>query len=182
MATNGARGRPHSGQALLEFALVVPILILLVMAIFQFAYVLETQNGLTNAVREAARRAAATSSKAPVWGNLQAWTLEQLNGTSSPPSTGLLATNVSGYDAGRLVPAPTVTLCRYMIGTTPNFRVKVDVQYEHPIFFGPLAFATDLLDSTPGNGFWDLSATAQMRLESVDPSAVGYTNPPVDCP
>ena len=46
----------ESGQALLELALVVPLLVLLVMAIFQFAYVLESQMGLTNAVREAARR------------------------------------------------------------------------------------------------------------------------------
>jgi Flp pilus assembly protein TadG len=57
----GATGDGQSGQALLEFALIAPILILLVMAIFQFAYVLETQNGLTNAVREAARRGAANS-------------------------------------------------------------------------------------------------------------------------
>ena len=81
----------ESGQALLELALVVPILVLLLMAIFQFAFVLESQMGLTNAVREASRRAAATTSEAPVWASLGDWVQRQLCGDGTPPCTdGLL--------------------------------------------------------------------------------------------
>src|SRR3990172_8672056 len=51
-ASTGGVDRAH-GQALAEFALVTPMLVLLIMAIVQFAFVLETQMGLANAVREA---------------------------------------------------------------------------------------------------------------------------------
>jgi len=161
------------------------------MAIFQFAFVLETQNGLTNAVREAARRTAATSSKAPNWATLQAWTVAQLRGDGTSANPGLLKTNVSAFDAGRLwaapypglVPAntttPAVTFCSYTAAGITNYRVKIDVRYKHPIFFGPIAFATDLVDGAPSNGSWDLSASAQLRFENVDPT---MASDPGACP
>src|SRR5438034_9507461 len=97
----------ESGQALLELALVTPILVLLVMAIFQFAFVIESQIGLTNAVREAARRAAATEPNAtPVWsgpGSLAECVQVQLCGDATPPCTGgLLEDNVQGFDGAQL--------------------------------------------------------------------------------
>jgi hypothetical protein len=166
----------ESGQALLELALIVPILVLLLMAIFQFAYVLESQVGLTNAVREASRRAAATSSDAPAWsgpGSLAEWVQKQLCANTTPPCTGgLLEENVQGFDGTKLwltPPSPVVTFCRYSAAGITNYRVQVDLKYMHPVFFGPLAFATDLVDGT-SNGFWDLSASAQMRLENIDPA------------
>jgi hypothetical protein len=180
------------GQALLELALVTPVLVLLVMAIFQFAYVLETQIGLTNASREAARRAAATSSENPVWADLQAWTLLQLNGDGTPANAGLLPENVQAYDSGRLWPAPypgmtnstspAVSFCSYTVAGITNYRVTVEVMYEHPVFFGLLSFATDLADGSP-NGFWDLFASAQIRMENVDRDAVNAAaNDPGACP
>lgn len=177
----------ESGQALLELALVTPILVLLFMAIFQFAYVLESQNGLTNALREAARRAAATTTAGPNWASLQTWVQGELCGDAAPPCTGgLLAENVQAFEGSRLwVDPPPVTLCRYEVvdstGTlVNNFRVQADVKYKHPLFFGPMAFATDLVDGTP-NGFWDLSASAQMRLENIDVLDGSYTDPGL-CP
>lgn len=163
----------ESGQALLELALIVPILVLLVMAIFQFAYVLESQVGLTNAVREASRRAAATSSHAPAWSgasSLAEFVQKQLCGDTTPPCTGgLLEENVQGFDGTKLwSDPPLITFCRYSAAGIMNYRVQADVRYKHPVFFGPLAFATDLVDGT-SNGFWDLSASAQMRLENIDP-------------
>jgi hypothetical protein len=149
------------------------------MAIFQFAYVLQTQVGLTNAVREAARRAAATSSPAPVWADLQTWTLLQLNGDGTPANPGLLPTNVQAYVAGRLWPAPypglspanttspAVQFCSYPVAGSTSYQIKVTVKYKHPLFFGPLAFATDLADGT-NDGAWDLTASAEIRMENVD--------------
>jgi len=179
-----ARRDRESGQALLELALVVPILVLLVMAIFQFAFVIESQMGLTNAVREAARRAAATPTKAPVWTgsgtSFEAWVQTQLCGDTTPPCTGgLLPENVQAFDGTKLViDPPTVAFCRYLVGTTTNYRVTVTVAYQHPVFFGPLAYATDFIDGTP-DGYWNLSAQAEMRLENIDPTAPGYTDPGV---
>jgi hypothetical protein len=172
----------ESGQALLELALVVPILVLIALAIFQFAFVIESQMGLTNAVREAARRVAATEpNAAPDFtdgGVLDDWVVKQLCGPSlSPCIGGLLEDNVQGFDSSRLPTDPTVTFCSYPAAGTTNYRVEVAVSYEHPLFFGLLAFATDLIDGTPGNNAWDLSASSEMRLENIDPTVTGFADP-----
>jgi Flp pilus assembly protein TadG len=183
-ATRTAREPSHrrdSGQALLEFALVTPILVLMIMAIFQFAFVIQSQMGLANAVREAARRVAATEPMvAPTWsgsGSLAEWAQVQLCGDATPPcSGGLLHQNVQAFEAVALVTdPPVVTFCSYTVASSTNYRVQVDVGYKHPIFFLPLAFATDLVDGTP-NGFWDLSASAQMRLENLE-NVASITDP-----
>jgi TadE-like protein len=173
----------ESGQALLELALVVPILVLLALAIFQFAFVIESQMGLTNAVREAARRvAAAEPNSAPAWtGAYRTWVQEQLCGNPvSPCSGGLLEQNVQGFDQGELTTnPPTVDFCWYDVGGAKNYRVEVSVEYKHPLFFGLMAFATDLIDGHPNNQRWDLSASAEMRLESIDPTVAGFSDPVV---
>ena len=172
----------ESGQALLELALIVPILVLLIMAIFQFAFVIESQMGLTNAVREAARRAAATEpTVAPIWtgsGSLAEWVQVQLCGDATPPCTGgLLQQNVQAFNGAALATdPPAVMFCSYAAAGRTNYRIEVAVAYKHPLFFGPLAFATDLVDGNP-NGFWDLSASAIMRLENIDATVAGFTDP-----
>jgi hypothetical protein len=173
----------ESGQALLELALVVPILVLLVMAIFQFAFVIQSQMGLTNAVREAARRAAATPEPAPNWVALTDWTESELCGDATAPcDAGLLEQNVPAFSAALLPADPVITYCTYAIagssGTLTNYQINVSVQYQHPLFFALLAFATDAIDGTP-NGRWDLSSAAQMRLESLDYTDPSFTAPPI---
>jgi Flp pilus assembly protein TadG len=176
-----ARRDRESGQALLELALVVPVLVLLVMAIFQFAFVLESQMGLTNAVREAARRAAATTTTNPTWASLRTWTVEQLNGDGGS-NPGLLVQNVQAYDAGELWTGyPDVKFCSYDAAGVTNYRITVAVKYKHPVFFGPMSFATDFVDGTP-NDKWDLFASAEMRMENVDADAVNAAgNAPGAC-
>ena len=51
----GRRGRDESGQSLVEFALVAPILFLLVLGIFKFGLVLNNWLVMTDATRSAAR-------------------------------------------------------------------------------------------------------------------------------
>ena len=185
------RSNGESGQALLELALVTPILVILIMAIFQFAYVMETQIGLTNAVREAARRVAATTTTNPNWSDLRTWALVQLNGDGTSTNPGLLPSNVQAYDASRLWAAPYpsmtnttspgVTFCSYTVGGATNYKVEIDVRYAHPLFFGLLAYATDAIDGYP-NGQWDLSASASMRLENADAAAINAAaNDPGAC-
>lgn len=50
--------KSEKGQALVEFALILPILLLLVMGIIQFGIIFSAQMSVTNAVREGARTAA----------------------------------------------------------------------------------------------------------------------------
>lgn len=152
------------------------------MAIFQFAFVIESQMGLTNAVREAARRAAATPDAAPNWAALQDWAESELCGDATTPcDAGLLKENVHAFNPGGLPADPVVTFCTYAIagssGTLTNYQINIAVQYQHPLFFGLLSFATDAVDGSP-NGRWDLSAAAQMRLENIDAADPLFTPPP----
>ena len=179
-----ARRDRESGQALLELALVVPILALLALAIFQFAFVIESQMGLTNAIREAGRRVAATEPTGAVdWAGAETtFVRQQLCGTTPGScSTGLLRDNVQGFDESRLWPSnPVITFCTDTVGGVAQYRVQIDVKYEHPVFFGLLTFATDSIDGTP-NCYWDIGASAQMRMENIDDTVAGFTPPAVAC-
>jgi hypothetical protein len=174
----------ESGQALLELALVVPLLVLLIMTIFQFAYVLESQVGLTNAVREAGRRVAATEPTGVVdWGGTETtFVVQQLCGNvPGACATGLFAEDVQGFNDSRLAAGnPVVTFCTDSVSGVPQYRVKIDVLYRHPVFFGPLAFATDLVDGVP-DGSWEIGASATFRMENIDDTVPGFAAPGVAC-
>ena len=173
-----SRRNRESGQALLELALVVPVIVILALSIFQFAYVIESQMGLTNAVREAARRTAASTATTPTWANLEQFAQVQLCGDAAFPCTGgLLEENVQGYDGDLLTSdPPDIKFCLYDAAGIENVSIEVSVAYEHPLFFGILAFATDFVDGNT-NGAWDLSASAQMRLENVEPTDASFVDP-----
>lgn len=51
------RGRDRRGQALVEFALIIPIFMLIAIGIFEGARAIYTYNALSNAVREGLREA-----------------------------------------------------------------------------------------------------------------------------
>jgi hypothetical protein len=181
---SGAARERESGQALLELALIVPLLVILIMAIFQFAYVLESQVGLTNAIREAGRRVAATEPTGVVdWGGTEtSFVVQQLCGTT-PGScgSGLFAANVQGFDEARLAAGnPVVTFCTDTVGGDPQYRVKIDVHYLHPVFFGPLGFATDFVDGVH-DGAWEIGASATFRMEGIDDTVSGFAAPGATC-
>jgi Flp pilus assembly protein TadG len=56
-----SRHKPRRGAAIVEFALVVPLLSLLLLGLFEFGRVIMVQQVLTNAAREAAREASLLS-------------------------------------------------------------------------------------------------------------------------
>ena len=60
--------RDHNGQSLVEFALVLPVFILILFGIFEFGRLWETMNILTSSAREGVRVASVT---APNIGNVQ---------------------------------------------------------------------------------------------------------------
>lgn len=62
----------HRGQTLAEFALVLPILILIVVALFDLGRAVFVYNGLTNAVREGARLAIVNQDESLIAGRAQA--------------------------------------------------------------------------------------------------------------
>jgi hypothetical protein len=49
---------PRKGQSILEFAMIIPLLLVLFMGVFDFGWVMHRQVTIDNAAREAARRGA----------------------------------------------------------------------------------------------------------------------------
>lgn len=66
--------RRRRGQALVEFALIFPILILVILAVFDFGRAIVLYNSLTNAAREGARLAIVNQDKSMIATRVQALT------------------------------------------------------------------------------------------------------------
>lgn len=164
-------GRPRRqarGQALPEFALILPVLALVLLSILQIAVVIGTQIGLTNAAREAARIASVTvtadSAAAAVNGNK---VLDRLRNV-------LLPTNVLTFAPGQLdggdCSSGAGTRITYVaendVGGKPAVFVRVDVVYRHPLFIPLVGTILDGLDGTPNDGF-RAGASEELRVDNV---------------
>jgi len=160
--------RRRRGQAVPEFALILPVLALIFLSIIQMAFIFGAQIGITNAVREAARLAAVTS---PTTSSGQA----TANGGGvyaalTDTSTGFLKRNVMAYSSGSLVTSgsPITEVCYESFTDSagkPAVKVKVEAYYRHPLFIPLVGAILDGLDGTSGDGF-RVGATEEMRVEN----------------
>jgi Flp pilus assembly protein TadG len=161
------RGR-RRGQALPEFALILPILALILLSIIQLAFIFGAQIGITNAVREAARLAAVST---PTTTALQA----SGNGAGvysalTNTSTGFLKRNVFAYSSGSLVTSgsPITRVCYESFtdsASKPAVKVRVEAYYRHPLFIPLVGAILDAIDGTANDGF-RVGATEEMRVEN----------------
>lgn len=108
--------QPQRGQALVEFALVVPILCLLLFGIIEYGRILNAQMLITNASREGARRGAVGDNDAAIQTAVNSY----LQG--------------AGYKTGTL----TTQISRSTVGGTD--QINVSLQYPVPLVL-PLWFA-----------------------------------------
>ena len=150
------RARPRGdavGQGLAEFALILPILALIFAAVIQFALIFETQIGITNAVREAARRAAANPTTNANVATNGPWARGQLLA---------LLPQAQDYGAANLISAQ---VC-YAPVTDPGGQTKVEatvtVRYGHPIF---IPIIDGLLDATDGLADHRADVTTAVTIE-----------------
>jgi Flp pilus assembly protein TadG len=152
------------GQALVEFALVVPILVLLLLAIIQFAFIFAAQTGVTNAVREAARLAAVNT---PTANAAQATTSANAVYLKLVGANGLMARNVFGFAASNVVtPGTSVCYSAFTDATgAPAIKVKVVGQYLHPIFIPLLDRILDGLDGVNDGGL-RIGTAEEMTVEN----------------
>lgn len=178
---DNARGAPsrRRGQALPEFALILPILALIFLSIIQLGFIFSAQVGITNAVREAARLAAVTT---PTTTPGQA----SSNGAGvlsalTDSSTGFLKNNVFAYSSANLVTGLGATQVCYVSfidsAGKPAVKVKVDAAYRHPLFIPLVGAILDAIDGTSGDGF-RVSASEEMRVENaelISPFSLGQT-------
>jgi Flp pilus assembly protein TadG len=106
------------GQALLEFALVLPILLILIVGIIEFGRAWNMEQIITDAAREGARKAAIADESVTQAQVIQTVKDALTNGRIDP-NTATITTN--GWDAGTGAPA----------------TITVSVPYRFT-FFGPL--------------------------------------------
>jgi Flp pilus assembly protein TadG len=138
------RGR---GQALTEFALVIPVFLLVLSAILDFGFMLYSRMTVINAAREGARAAVIypDPTQIPTVAAQRAQSAAQQAGltiSTSNVSAGCVATKSASCDFA------TKT------GSQPGDSVRVRVTYQYKSFF-PLLFGTT----------FDLTSTVQMVLE-----------------
>jgi len=144
-----ARRRRPDGQGLVEFALVLPVLLLILMGVFDFGRAVFAYNSLSNAAREGARVAIVDQTQV---GGVQAGEVEAANQATG---LGLDASDDSQvevvYLRPDLSPCPTRDL-----GCT----AKVTVHYEFTAI-------TPIIGSIIGP--IDLSASTEMTIEFTKP-------------
>ncbi|MCL5677285.1 MAG: pilus assembly protein [Firmicutes bacterium] len=124
-------GRDEKGQSLVEFALVVPILLLLVLGIMEFGRAYSANLTLQNATREGARLAVTGATDAQITQHVKdsAPTLDvsRLN-VSVTPSTRRQGDNVMvtvTYDFNYLTP-----LIQNLVGSLRTFTQQVTMRME----------------------------------------------------
>lgn len=173
--------RDKGGQALVEFALIAPLLFLILFGIIQLGFMFGGQNGLSNAAREAARY----GSTLPTPDTTVAGTCATSGANADLVYQRLINVNllqyIAGYRPGSVIKASPLSGCAAAAaaGTATGVQycrlpadaglysvyVRVTVVYQHPIFI-PLVGRL----FGPGN-YWQASATEQMRVEGPNRTA-----------
>jgi Flp pilus assembly protein TadG len=123
MIRRSARSRPRTrGQSLVEFAIVIPVFLLILFAIFDFGVLLYSRMTVINAAREAARAATLLATPSYTPGQIQS-----------------VASARASAAAGGL-PVTTTATCG---ACDPGDFVTVTVTYDHSMFF-PLLFGNTI--------------------------------------
>jgi Flp pilus assembly protein TadG len=171
----GPRQRPRGerGQALTEFALIAPLLFLLLFSVIQLGFLMAGQIGFTNGVRETARYAATIP-----------------NATAASVRTELLTKQlpkaIPGFRGTNIVAgSTTVSYCYY---TNPNntasypsysLRVIVSAVYRHPLF---VPLISNILDGFDGSNDSALTASVREEMRVENPRMTSIPTGGIACP
>lgn len=155
-------------QALVELAIILPILALLLLAIVQFAFIFAAQIGVTNAVREAARVAAISPTVTNAQATVSATNVYDrlTNGTN-----GLLEQNVFAFNVANIVTSGVAdTQVCYRDGPAAAAGeyvvfVKVAAGYRHPMIIPVLGAILDGIDGVSDGGL-RIATGEEMRVEN----------------
>ena len=145
------RVRSERGAELIEFALTLPLLLLLVLGIIEFGFMFQEYEVVTNSAREGARLAALIPSAGYTTNEAKARVTDYLT--------------AGGLKVAQANPAPTVVQSQLPIsGTSPAKCVSaytVTVTYQHPV-----PFVSGIVSYFGGNiAQIPLKAVAVMRAE-----------------
>ena len=131
-------GKREGGQSLVEFALVLPIFLLILFAIVDFGMAFHAWITVTNSAREGARLGAVRASATDIEQRVRDTT-----GTLDQDDLLVTVTNAEGVPGGSVV---------------------VDVSYDYSLI-SPLAGIVNMVSGGNISGSLTLSSTADMRLE-----------------
>jgi hypothetical protein len=131
MTSTSARARSERGAELIEFALVFPLLLMVVLGIVDFGFLFQRLEVVTNAAREGARIAVLPGYlEADVRARVCNFLLSggiPVQGTCPTPTNPVINVNMAAT-----IPMPT--------GMTPLAGSSVEVVYTHQyLFIGPIA-------------------------------------------
>jgi Flp pilus assembly protein TadG len=144
--------RGGRGQSLVEFAMVLPILTILIFGVIDFSLGLRSYISLTNATREGARYAAV--------GNVPGSFPTDCDGATDTTTIGRVCVAMDGLDLDNIDSLSVA----YPDGESSGNSVVVSAEYTHE-FITPLA---DLASFFTGGSFPDtlsLETSTDMRLE-----------------
>jgi len=141
----GSRSAHDRGQSLVEFVLVLPILLVLIFGIIEFANAWRTSQIITNTAREVARQAILPSST-----------------QSAAHDTAVARLDASGLNAG--VATITLNLCSGSNCTGKPDEVTIGYPFTFQ-FFGPVMRLMCGAGCAARYGTINLSSTAVMRNE-----------------
>lgn len=156
--------QPERGQALPEFALVAPLLFLVLFSIIQFGFLLGGQIGFTNGVREATRYASTMPILVGVVGEVQVE--DELRNRALPKA-------IPGYNDANFddTGPPVVSYCAYTnpdhTASDPSYSIKVRVTatYKHSLFMPLVDLIVDAVDGVTDRKL-TASVTEEMRVEN----------------
>jgi Flp pilus assembly protein TadG len=167
------RRRPL-GQALVEFALVAPILMLILATTVQLAFIYERQIGIENAVRDAARRGATLETLTTTDSGVNGpYIFDLLTGPG-----GLLQSNVQDYSSDPAQVKVASVCYRTQVDAAGNnsVMVKVSVGYAHPLF---LPIITQILDGFDGvnDSAFRVDTSSEFQVQNAVPASVDACYP-----
>ena len=155
--------RRRGGQALAEFALIAPLLFLLLFGVIQIGLIMAAQNGLVNGARDAARKAATyrvneasiddDSTFAAICTSVETQLADELRAS------------VPGFDAPSMSRVITYEWQQDPDASDYFVIVHVAVSYANPLYVPLVSFFLDRSDGTVDNAL-TLSASEQMRVEN----------------
>ena len=152
--------REARGQSLVEFALILPIIVLLLVGVFDLGRVVFTNNSLSDGARHGARHAAVDPRSADYCARVDGAVQSAVRGQDlSTYSVTYQMVNAAGTVTGsvELCDGGTSTGAALPLTARPGDRVRVDLG-------ASLTLATPLVDTATGRAPVALAAVSQMQV------------------
>jgi hypothetical protein len=157
-----------------EFALILPIALLILFGIIQFGFLFASQIGLVNSLRETARFASTSQvsngTNATGTGSVGSNVCDYLLNEGTYVGSGAMA-RMPGYESGAVVRGGS-TFVKYESyqdphGDAPTYSVRITIhtEYKHMLLVPLVNVILDGLDGT-ADGRFQLGATEAMRVEN----------------